>query len=90
MRSLRDTAGEKREEKFVAAQETRHDWLPNIGIVSASQDADAADAMAQWVDQQISDPSRSLTVADISSAVSEFLLSSGILRARSDWTTGYR
>ena len=73
VRSLRDTAGEKREEKFVAAQETRHDWLPNIGIVSASQDADAADAMAQWVDEQINDSSRSLTVADISSAVSEFL-----------------
>lgn len=70
VRSLRDTAGEKREEKFVATNDVRTDWLPNVGVVTTSHDAEAAEAMAAWVDVQINGD-KALTVADISDAVAE-------------------
>lgn len=72
VRSLRDTAGEKREEKFVANDDVREEWLPNVGRVSATHDADAAEAMADWVDAQING-SGGLSIADISGAVAEFV-----------------
>jgi len=73
VRSARDTAGEKREEKFVAHEEVRHDWLPRVGTVRPTQDPTSALEVAEWVTATIDDPKRDVTVADISAVVSSNL-----------------
>jgi len=73
VRSARDTAGEKREEKFVAQEEARSDWLPRVGTVAPVQDASAALAVAEWVAAKTDGSIGAVAVADIAAVVSDNL-----------------
>jgi FlaA1/EpsC-like NDP-sugar epimerase len=79
--SVRDTAGEKRAEKFVGASEGRQDWLPNIGVVFPSQEPEAALEVSDWVADCVANPSRPLSMTDIldriGAAIPEFSHISG-------------
>ena len=65
----RDTAGEKREEIFVALAEHREPWLPRIGLVRAEFDSVRALELGDWVQSRIRDASIPTTINDVSEAV---------------------
>lgn len=73
VRSERDTAGEKREEKFLANGEQRQDWLSNVRTIITDNDPSAALQVAAWIDHAVQNPAPRRTVDDISRTVAEYL-----------------
>ncbi len=71
--SQRDTAGEKRAEKFVAGGEERREWLPQVGLIATNNDPEPANQMREWVAGRITSATPELTVELIADAVRQAL-----------------
>ena len=67
----RDTAGEKREEKFVGARESKRAWLPALEVVQTHNDAGPAVDFAEWLKTVIGNPRLPVTMSDLSKKVAQ-------------------
>lgn len=69
----RDTAGEKREEKFLALGEHRNPWLRHLGLVRSENNPEPAEFAMSWIQKRIDNPKIAVSVQDVADCVADCL-----------------